>query len=219
MKTYCVICKTELNIKPFRIKRVKNGITCSKKCFGKRQKEQMKGDNNHQFGLKGKLNASFKEGRTKNAQGYILLLLPEHPLSNGDGYYREHRLVIEKNFKNFPAEYFDLINGQVVLKRSFDVHHINEDVADNRIENLSIFNRGDHTSLHNKLKKIIRDNKGRIIGVVKLGELLENPEMDNQQPSYLKSHKSKVEGSETTRMNSDSNNSLQECRASEKMMI
>lgn len=37
--------------------------------------------------------------------------------------------------------------------------------------------RGEHSSLHNKTKTIIRDEKnGRIIGIVKDCELLESPE-------------------------------------------
>lgn len=45
--------------------------------------------------------------------------------------------------------------------------------------------RSEHTSLHNSNKTIIRDIKtGRITGVIKQGELLENHiDSDNQQPS------------------------------------
>lgn len=39
-------------------------------------------------------------------------------------------------------------------------------------------------SIHNTEKQIVRDRKtGRIIGVIKFRELLENLEADNQQPS------------------------------------
>lgn len=58
-----------------------------------------------------------------------------------------------------------------------------------------VLTRSEHTSIHNKEKEIIRNSQnGRIIGVVKREELLENPEVDNQQPSQPLT---KLEGSET----------------------
>ena len=59
---------------------------------------------------------------------------------------------------------------------------------------MEVLTRSEHTSIHNKEKEIIRDSLGRIAGVVKRGELLENPEVDNQQPS---TPLTKCEGSET----------------------
>lgn len=53
----------------------------------------------------------------------------------------------------------------------------------------------EHISIHNKSKEIIRDNNGRITGVRKLGELLENLEVDNQQ---LSDSGNIVESSETS---------------------
>ena len=79
----------------------------------------------------------------------------------------QHRLVIEKNYKLFDKTYFLEINGNFYLKPEFSVHHINENKKDNRIENLQIITKSEHTYLHNKEKEIIRNNLGRIIGVVK----------------------------------------------------
>jgi len=59
---------------------------------------------------------------------------------------------------------------------------------------LQIVIKDEHISIHNSKKEIIRDSLGRIIGVVKQGEMLENPEVDNQQPS---TPLTKCEGSET----------------------
>ena len=47
-------------LKPSRLKRVKNGICCSKECTNKLKSEYSKGTKNHQYGLKGNLNSSFK---------------------------------------------------------------------------------------------------------------------------------------------------------------
>ena len=92
-------------------------------------------------------------------------------------------------------KYFEEINGKFYLKKSTQVHHINFDHDDNRIENLMPVTRSEHTSIHNLGIKIIRDiNTGKITGVIKQGELLEKPEEVNQQPSQPLT---KLEGSET----------------------
>lgn len=189
MKVLCEICKKELDVKPYRIKRLKRkAITCSKICFSELQKTAMKGNNNHQFGLIGSKNASFKNIETISNYGYILEYCEGHPRPHDKSVQgtrvKQHRLVVERNSHLFDSKYFEVISGMTVLRQEYDVHHINEIITDNDINNLEILTRSEHTVLHNKSKQIIRDtNTGRIIGVFKLDELLENPEEDNQQPS------------------------------------
>lgn len=65
--------------------------------------------------------------QTKDANGYIALWMPDHPMAIGQGYVYEHRLVM--------AEYL----GRALLPRE-NVHHKNGDRSDNRIENLEIWN-------------------------------------------------------------------------------
>ena len=66
------------------------------------------------------------------------------------------------------------------------MHHIDGDHNNNDISNLTILTRSEHTSQHNQEKEIIRDLKtGRITGVIKSGELLGTPEVDNQQPNII----------------------------------
>lgn len=130
----------------------------------------MSGEGNHQFGLKGELNNSYK-GLEIIHHDYIYEYCPNHPKCNTHGRIRQHRLIIEKNYRLFNKEYFELINNFYVLKDDYDVHHINEIKSDNRLDNLQILTRSEHTILHN------------ITGVLKQGELLENLEVDNQQPS------------------------------------
>lgn len=178
----CSVCGKEMYLKPFRLKRVKYGVVCSDKCKSKQKSELMKGKNNHQYGLKGDKNASFVGKNRINQYGYNMIYLPNHPKADKDGRYREHRYVIETQ-GNYDDFYFDLINNTKVLKDEFIPHHIDRDKLNNNISNLTILTRSEHTSIHNKERTIIRDVRGRIIGVFKSGELLETLEADNQQPS------------------------------------
>lgn len=113
-------------------------------------------------------------------------------------------MIIERNYDKFDAKYFEEINGWVVLKDEYDVHHINEIKTDNRLENLQILTRSEHRALHNTLEAQKAQKYKAIIGVLKQGELLETPEVDNQQPSL---DSNIFEGSETSSrvLNKDSN--------------
>lgn len=184
----CSVCHKLMYIKPSRLKRVKNGITCSKKCSNKLKSEYMKGENNHQYGLIGNKNASFKGDILITNLGYIVEYCPGHPYPhdrhNQTTRVLQHRLVVERNFEKYSEEFFEIIDGKRVLKPIYDVHHINEITTDNRVENLKVLLRSEHTTLHNKQKEIIRDNLGKIIGVVKLGKIGEdcdvNPEITEE---------------------------------------
>lgn len=184
----CVICGREMYLKPSRLKRVKNGITCSLECSYKLKSEYMKGDGNHQYGLVGDKNASFKNSELVTNYGYLLEYCPGHPYphdrSNQTTRVLQHRLVVERNSDRFDEAYFEFIDGWKVLKPEYDVHHINEDKKDNRIENLEILTRSEHTIHHNHSK---------CVGVVKSGNIGEgcdaNPEISSEitkgsEPSY-----------------------------------
>lgn len=76
----------------------------------------------------------------KIAQGYILVWCPEHPNANKGkksslGYIFEHRLVMSNMLKR-------------PLKESEHVHHINNNKADNRPENLQIMSNSEHRKYH-----------------------------------------------------------------------
>ena len=69
-------------------------------------------------------------------KGYRFLLVKEHPSADKNGYVTEHRLVMEKELGRY-------LNSKEV------VHHINENILDNRIENLKLFKtKGKHTHFH-----------------------------------------------------------------------
>lgn len=183
----CAICKKQMYLKPSRLKRVKHGITCSIKCGAKLKSQYFKKDGNHQYGLIGDLNSSFKGDIILNQAGYIIEYCAGHPKPNDTSIkgvrVLQHRLVVERNYKKFDSKFFENIDGWVVLKDEYDVHHINEIKTDNRIENLMILTKSEHATLHNRLIYTKAKKFDSIIGVLKRGELLETPEVDNQQPS------------------------------------
>jgi hypothetical protein len=203
----CPICGTVFWVKPSRVKRVKTTICCSKQCSSKLKETTYLGENNHQYGLTGNKNASFKGNEIISNYGYILEYCPGHPkpcdTANQCTRVRQHRLVIERNYEKFDPCYFEEIDGWVVLKDEYDIHHINEIKTDNRLENLQILTRDEHTALHNTIRSQRASKYSKIIGVIKQGELLESPEVDNQQPNLSGNT---FEGSETSsRVLRDSN--------------
>lgn len=81
---------------------------------------------------RGSLNPAWKGGRHLDADGYVLLLMPDHPEANRHGYVREHRIVMAQMLGR-------------PLTRIEVVDHINRDTGDNRPENLRLFpNNGEH---------------------------------------------------------------------------
>ena len=201
----CEICGKEFHLKQSAIDRNKHH-TCSVECLNKLKSILYKGAGNHQYGLKGDKNASFKGNIILHRNNNLierLVYMPDHPYADKYGRVTEHRLVVEQNYKRFDIKYFEEISGKYYLKRSTQIHHINFNHNDNRIENLIPLTRSEHTKIHNKYEIITRNDKGKITGVLRQGELLEKPEEVNQQPSL---DSNIFEGSETNnRVLRDSN--------------
>ena len=76
----------------------------------------------------GEKHPNWKGGRNKTTNGYIFVLVKNHPNGvnfNGSFYVLEHRLVMERKLKRY-------------LTSSETVHHKNGIKDDNRIENLEL---------------------------------------------------------------------------------
>jgi hypothetical protein len=66
--------------------------------------------------------------------GYVRVFRRGHPLANRDGYVLEHRLV--------------LYEAGVEIPPGHQVHHVNGDKTDNRLENLEVLTESDHHRHH-----------------------------------------------------------------------
>jgi len=167
----CTNCGTPFHIKPYQMNRLKRncGYFCCNKCFGEYRKTWFKGENNHQYGLKGHLNATFKGNEIYNQNNNIVdirVYCPEHPYADTSGRVLKHRLIVEQNADLFDEKYFIMVDGVKYLKKDVEVHHINFNHDDNRIENLEPLTKGEHISKHNAKREIVRDKKGRIVGII-----------------------------------------------------
>ncbi len=96
----------------------------------------------------GKNNPMWKGGY-KISGGRKHILTPNHPNADIHGYVRQSRLVMEKHLERY-------------LKDNEVVHHINGNKRDDRIENLKLMDRGDHTILHHKNKTVSKKTREKI---------------------------------------------------------
>lgn len=119
-------------------------------------KELMK--QNNPFYISGENHSTYKNGKFKDKDGYILILKPDHPQSNIYGYIQEHRFIYENFLKENDPDNEFLISipgwNSKWLNPICIPHHINEIKDDNRIENLQLFkNNSEHISFHWTLRK------------------------------------------------------------------
>jgi hypothetical protein len=84
---------------------------------------------------RGEGNSMWNNGRTIAGGGYISLWKPDHPFADVNGRIKEERLVMEAHIGRY-------------LKKEEIIHHINHNRQDNRIENLMIMSKHDHSSYH-----------------------------------------------------------------------
>jgi len=156
----CPVCGKKFHVKPSRMKRQKN-ICCSKECSSTLRTEIFCGRNNHQYGLKGECNSSFKSDIMLSGYGYILLRRLEHPFRTQTNYVFFHRLVMEEYLQyNHPDSDF-LVSVEGFSERYLDpdikVHHKNLNKLDNRISNLECTTLSEHQKYHNSIREHYRD--------------------------------------------------------------
>lgn len=196
----CTQCGKKFHMKPFQMKSYKRsfGYFCSRECITEYRKTAMKGTGNHQWGLKGELNASFKRGlltRKNNHLQEVWVSCPERPdIGTRNARMTQHRYNVVSNWNRFDSNLFEKVGEFYVLKKNLQVHHIDLDHTNNDINNLTVLSKKQHTAVHNQIRLLSEELSSKIIGVLKQGELLETPEVDNQQPSL---NSNVLEGSET----------------------
>ena len=166
----CEVCGKKFHRKEFQIKK-NNHNYCSPECHAIAKQNYMRGENNHQYGLKGELNASWKSDEKISHYGYKLIRKIDHPFANSDGFVFEHRLVAEKYLLNNDNSVE--INGTLYLHPDYIVHNIDFDRLNNDVSNLYIMKRCEHTKFHwklrieNELKEYCRQNNLDYLNVTK----------------------------------------------------
>ena len=130
----CIQCGNRFFALLSQQKRRDGGKYCSNSCskIGKKltdlHKEKLsiskRGDRN-----------PFWNGGKMTSHGYRLLKRPDHPNANGGGYVFEHRLVMSEHI------------GRPLTKEEV-VHHKNRNRSDNRIENLELLSKREHSQHH-----------------------------------------------------------------------
>jgi len=144
----CVVCGKKYHAALSHIKNY-NSKYCSRECHYIAKKEYCSGEKNHQYGLKGDKNSSWKSDRRISFYGYILIRKLNHPFANCDDFVFEHRLVAEKFLLNETNSIE--INNKRYLRPDYVVHHIDFDRQNNNINNLIVMGKGEHGKLHKKL--------------------------------------------------------------------
>lgn len=149
-RKFCSLsCSSSFNNRIYR-----KGIKHSEKTKRKLS-EAFSGANNPMYGLEGKLSPAWKGGKIKTG-GYLYIYSPNHLNAikwGRRGYVKNCRLVIEKYLGRI------LVAGE-------EIHHINSNSMDDRIENLKLVSKSSHQRIHSieRVKEMKRDPLGRFIG-------------------------------------------------------
>lgn len=162
LNVICTQCGKPFHMKPYQLHRYQrnHGTFCSRACYALFKKTRFAGSGNHQYGLKGPLNASFKGMCIPDINNNVVDLkfyVAGHPFSDRSGRVSYHRHLVEQNHERFPSECFIEIAGKFYLRRGLDVHHIDGNHDNNALENLQVMTRAEHSRHHNCIRKQERD--------------------------------------------------------------
>ena len=152
----CMNCGKKFHLKPYHLNKYKTHC-CSKECFREYKKVYMKGEGNHQFGLKGSLNSSWRSDERISHYGYKQIRVLNHPFRDSGDFVFEHRLVAEKYL--LTEENSVEIDGVRYLKEEYHVHHKDKNRLNNNVDNLEVLLITEHMKLHSKEK----ENKSELI--------------------------------------------------------
>lgn len=141
----CPICGVKFHLKPSAIKKGKIHY-CSRYCHNIAKSIYMRGEKNHQYGLKGDKNASWKSDVRITNYGYKKIRMLNHPFKDCDGFVFEHRLVAEKYL--LTDETSIIVNNKKYLNPKLVVHHKDENKLNNVPENLEIMTAKRHMEIH-----------------------------------------------------------------------
>jgi hypothetical protein len=97
---------------------------------------------NHNF-TKGEKHPNWKGGQFLTTKGYKMILCPDHPYCDKQGYVREHR-------RNWELHQTEITGKPVYLHPSISLHHIDGDRTNNHWSNLMPISAEEHTKLHKK---------------------------------------------------------------------
>ena len=148
----CPICGKSFYRKKSEINNMKdkNNATCSKQCSYELKKTLYSGKNNHQYGLTGNKNASWKSDvkYSKNDNHYTMIRVEDHPFRDKSNFVPKYRLVAEQYLLNENNSIE--INGKLYLKPECVVHHIDFNKKNDDASNLYVFpNSSQHIIFHN----------------------------------------------------------------------
>lgn len=142
----CPVCGKKFYCKPYHIAKTEHDVCCSMECCVKYRGEWFSGKGNHQYGLKGDKNSSWRSDRRISRFGYVLIRSLEHPFRDCDDFMFEHRLVAERYL--LTDENSVEVNGKRYLSKEYVVHHKDHNRKNNDVSNLVVLTKEEHVKLH-----------------------------------------------------------------------